>query len=55
LHGASSWEVDALRPEVLNNLLTEAIEQRIDLNMFKAILKEEEAGKKKLQTLIKKL
>lgn len=52
-HGASSWEVDALKPEILNALLTDAIEERIDLTMYNKIIKEEESDKKKLQKVIK--
>lgn len=54
-HGTQSWEVDALRPEVLNALLTEAIESRIDLDKYESILEEEKAGIKKLETLKNKL
>ena len=48
-HGGSSWEVDALRPEVLNNILTNAIESRIDLNKYNAVLRQEEIGRTKLK------
>jgi hypothetical protein len=38
LHGATSWEVDALKPEVLNSLLEKAILQNIDLNTFMLLI-----------------
>lgn len=53
-HGTSSWEVDALRPEVLNTILTEAIEARIDVRLYNAILQTEEQDRDKLQTIINK-
>lgn len=54
-HGTSSWEVDALRPEVLNELLTEEIEKRIDRKQLDKMLKKETTDKKILEGLIKKL
>jgi hypothetical protein len=54
-HGSQSWEVDALRPEVLNTILTDAIESRIDLSKYEVILEEEKSDKRKLVTLKKKL
>lgn len=50
-HGDSSWEVDALRPEVLNTILTEAIESRLDLDKYNEILEEEQADIDKLNSL----
>lgn len=50
-HGYESWEVDALRPEVLNTLLTDAIEDLLDLDKYAEILKEEKKDKAKLTTL----
>lgn len=52
LHGATSWEVDALRPEVLNALLTEAIKRNIDESLYYEIVHREEADKSKIKTLI---
>lgn len=48
-HGGSSWEVDALRPEVLNQLLTSAIEQRVDMDAYEEVIKEEKIDKAKLR------
>jgi hypothetical protein len=53
-HGTSSWEVDALRPEVLNTILTEAIEERLDLDKYNEILEEEEEDRTKLTDIIEK-
>lgn len=53
--GHSSWEVDALRPEVLNSLLTNAIETRLDLELYNSIVEREANDKKKLKTLTKYL
>ena len=46
--GFSSWEVDALEPRVLTDLLTEEIEELIDLDKFNAKLVLEELHKDKL-------
>lgn len=51
-HGATSWEVDALRPEVLNTILEMAIAERIDMDMYKNIVDREQADKDKLQEII---
>lgn len=51
-HGRFSYEVDALRPDVLNDLLTEAIASRLDMDMYEASLAREEADKARLQELI---
>lgn len=54
-HGKTSWEVDALKPEVLNAILKKAIEENIDIDKFEEILQEEEADKEKLEELKNKL
>jgi hypothetical protein len=51
-HGATSWEVDALRPEVLNQLLESAILTNLDESLYKSIVRREAADKKKLKSLI---
>lgn len=42
-HGDSSWEVDALPPEVLNRLVNEAVESYIDPDMLQVVLDMEQA------------
>lgn len=54
-HGSSSWEVDALRPEVLNQILTDAIEERIDLRVFNNVLEDEKEEKQQLLDIIENL
>lgn len=48
-HGDTSWEVDALNPVTLNGLLTEHIEDRIDMDLFNTQLQKEEKHKEKLR------
>ena len=36
-HGRTSWEVDALRPDVLNTLLSSAILENIDESIYNDI------------------
>lgn len=50
-HGASSWEVDALKPEVLDAILTKAIKANIDETKYKKKMAEEKKDIKKLQSL----
>jgi len=54
-HGPTSWEVDALKPEVLNKILTNKINEYIDSNMFDNVLLSEQRDKKKLKELSSKL
>jgi hypothetical protein len=54
-HGKTSWEVDALKPEVLNEILKQAIEENIDIDKFEEILAEEEADKEKIEEIKNKL
>lgn len=51
-HGHSSWEVDALRPEVLNQVLTDAIKERITAKTYNEILKLEKEEREKLRKII---
>ena len=51
-HGDMSWEVDALRPDVLNQLLDDAILSYIDEDLYKEILEQEKVDKEKLKSLI---
>lgn len=46
--GDTSWEVDALRPDVLNQLLEDEITQRINENLYEEILDEEQTHIKTL-------
>lgn len=52
LHGDSSWEVDALPPEVLTELITEKLEELLDRPTMDKIMKREETDKKKLKKLV---
>jgi hypothetical protein len=47
--GRTSWEVDALRPDVLNQLLEDEITGRIDEILYEAILEEEQGHIQTLQ------
>jgi hypothetical protein len=50
-HGDESWEVDALRPEVLNTILTVAITSRIDIDLYDSIVEQEQEDIDKLEEL----
>lgn len=51
-HGNMSWEVDALDAIVLHDLLQDAIESRIDLNIYQASILRETEEKKSLTKLV---
>lgn len=53
--GFNSWEVDALDPKTLNRLLSNSIEENIDLNLYNAVLEQEIQDKEKLKELATKL
>lgn len=52
LHGDSSWEVDALPPEVLTELIVEKIQELLDRPTMDRIMEREELDKKKLKKLV---
>lgn len=52
--GRTSWEVDALRPQVLSGILTQAIENHMDIKQYKEMLKLERDQKEELRILIDK-
>lgn len=51
-HGNLSWEVDALRPDVLHKLLDDSINDLIDRETFESVLEEEEEQREKLKSLM---
>jgi len=53
-HGNSSWEVDALDPKVLHQLVRKNVEELIDMDLFKSRLKQESQDKKALRVVTKK-
>lgn len=52
-HGATSWEVDALGPDVLDQLIRDSFEAVIDSDKMEAIKEEEEADKDLLRAAVK--
>ena len=54
-HGNTSWEVDALTPSVLNNLLESSILAHINLERYEERLKQEWTDKKRLTELKRSL
>ena len=48
-HGDSSWEVDALPPNVLARIISSAFEEIIDRDAMDAIIAREEKGKTALR------
>ena len=54
-YGPTSWEVDALRPEILHSLLEDEILSHLDMEKYEQALDLEQEGKAKLKNLIKQL
>lgn len=52
-HGESSWEVDALPPEVLAKIIESHINQFLDGGMMNAIIQQENKDKERLRKLVK--
>ncbi len=48
-HGNTSWEVDALNPKVLHQLVSKNVEGLIDMDLFNEKIKQEEKDKRKLE------
>jgi hypothetical protein len=51
-HGANSWEVDALPPEVLTGMIRAHLEKYLDTEMVDAIKMKEERDKSLLRTMV---
>ena len=47
-HGTRSWELDALKPDVLINLVEESIKKYLDEELYNEMVAEEEAEQDKL-------
>lgn len=54
-NGESSWELDALKPEILIKLTENAISDFIDIDKYKAVIRQEEKDKKNLLAFAKKI
>jgi hypothetical protein len=54
-HGNTSWEVDALNPKVLNQLLKSMIEGLINMDLFTEMLKKEKHDKDELSKMKDKM
>lgn len=54
-HGATSWEVDALGPDVLDQVIRDAFDEVVDTDKMEAVKEEEEADKKLLREAVKSL
>lgn len=54
MYGPESWELDALEPSVLVEVVENEISNLIDIDMYESVLDEEKQDKKELTKLIKK-
>lgn len=51
-YGTASWELDALRPDVLEQIVKDAVLKYLDVDLFNKMLDKEASDKKKLQKII---
>lgn len=54
-HGHTCWEVDALKPEVLRNIVDTNIAQYIDVDLYQQVCEQESEEKLKLKEIIENL
>lgn len=54
-YGNSSWEVDALPPQVLNRIVRDALDELVDAELMEEVKEKEEKAKKRLRAAVKKL
>jgi hypothetical protein len=54
-HGESCWEVDALPPTVLRDIITERLDQLVDRDMMREIEEEEETQKARLRVKLEEM
>ena len=54
-YGNRSWELDALDPEVLANILETSIQKYLNIKKYNNMIEKENAEKNALDTLAKKL
>jgi hypothetical protein len=52
LHGDISWEVDALKPEYIKDIIDEALEDVIDWDIRSQVIEQEKADKERLDKII---
>jgi len=54
-YGNISWEVDALTPQIITQIVTDAIREEINMDIFNARMEEEKEDLVKLKSLISKI
>lgn len=55
LYGKTCWEVDALDPKTLTEIVETNIQETIDMDMYEEAIKQEEADKNKIKEIIEGL
>ena len=50
-YGTHSWELDALRPETLHSLITDAVKINLDQEMYDAVFEQQELERKQIEAL----
>lgn len=53
--GQVSWEVDALKPKVMEQIVKDAIEREIDMDIYNATMMEEERDRMLIKSLVKNI
>ena len=55
LYGATTWEVDALKPDVMIKIVETSIQKYIDVDKYNAVIKREDKEKEKLVAFAEKI
>lgn len=55
LHGKISWEVDALKPDTMRSIVSSAIDEIMDKDIYKAVMTTEQADKEKITKMVEDL
>jgi hypothetical protein len=53
--GRESWEVDALEPKVLQDMIRESLTERLDMEVMDAIIEREDQARDRLNGLLGQL
>ena len=52
-HGPQSWELDALKPRLLESIVRQQAECYMDLDVFQGMIEKENEDKKRLRKILK--
>lgn len=54
-HGNKSWEVDALKPEIMAQIIREAIVQQMEVDIFNSVVENEQSDIRKIYKIVENI